>query len=197
MNDTTAHILNWDDSGVIPPVDPENPVSLARSPYRVSLIDVIKRFGDTDRRRNLLSGLLNFRAELHKAGLSQGFQWIDGSFVEDVETIRGRPPNDIDITTFFYIPKGQTQDSLMTQLPALFDRGSIKERYGLDAFLLPLNQIRTEILVRRLTYYYGLWSHTRGDMQWKGYPQVDLGDSQDTDARAELDRMSNEGGGQP
>lgn len=35
----------------------------------------------------MLDGLLRKRAALHAAGLIQGFQWLDGSFLEHVENI--------------------------------------------------------------------------------------------------------------
>lgn len=45
-------------------------------------------------------GLLDLRAELTLAGKSDGFQWVDGSFTEDVEVQQGRTPNDVDVVTF-------------------------------------------------------------------------------------------------
>lgn len=200
MNDNTPNsIPDWDAEGIIPPRDHECPASQERSPYRASLINLVRRFGNTDNRRTLLSGLLDFRAELHKAGLTRGFQWIDGSFVEDVENRKEcpHPPKDIDVVTFFYIPDGQTQASLYGEFPVLFDSFAAKERYGVDAYPVPLNQTVPENLVENVTYWYSLWSQSRSEVEWKGYVQVDLDASQDAGARAELGRMINEEGGQP
>ena len=107
------------------------------------------------------------------------------------------PPKDIDVVTFFYIPDGQTQKSLDREFPVLFDSFATEEQYGVHVYYVPLNQIDRETLIDHSTYWYSVWSHTRGDMQWKGYVQVDLDNSQDTDARAELDRMTTERGVQP
>ncbi|ARS34296.1 hypothetical protein CA264_01920 [Pontibacter actiniarum] len=30
-----------------------------------------------------------------------GYQWLDGSFLEDIETLEKRPPKDIDVVTFY------------------------------------------------------------------------------------------------
>lgn len=190
MNEIT--IPDWNDEGAIPPIDPANPVSVERSPYIVSLFDLLACFGNTEPRRVLLKGLLDFRAELHKAGITRGFQWINGSFVEDVENLRGRPPSDIDIVTFFYIPDGHTHEDLDKVLP---DPGTVKATFGMDAFIVTLNQTDPEILVKRSAYWAGVWSHRRDDFLWKGFVQIDLDDSEDERTRAELNRLRSEEGG--
>lgn len=94
----------WNPDGIIPAHDQIDPTSHARSPYTVSLLDVMTRFGNTETRRDLLQRWLDFRAALHRLGITRGFQWIDGSFVENIEQTRNRSPNDIDLVTL-YLPK--------------------------------------------------------------------------------------------
>jgi hypothetical protein len=62
--------------------------------------EVVLRYGVTAERAAILTGLLDYRAALRNVGIMDGFQWLDGSFVEDVEAIRSRPPSDIDVVTF-------------------------------------------------------------------------------------------------
>ena len=188
-------IPDWGDDGVIPPIDPADPVSDERSPYIVSLFDLLARFGNTKPRRNILKGLLDFRAELHRAGLTQGFQWIDGSFVEDIENLENRPPGDIDVVTFFYIPDGHTQESLGAAAPHIFDTDAMNDMFGVDAYIYPLNQTALETIVKRSAYWYGIWSHRRGDLLWKGFVQIDLDDGEDERARAALDKIRGKEGG--
>ncbi len=183
----------WDATGIIPPNDPDAPVGTARSPYVVSLLALTAKLGNTEPRRSLLQGLLNFRSALHIAGLTQGFQWIDGSFVENIEETADRPPNDIDVVTFFHVPDGHTQESLLQGFPGLFITGQAKARYGIDAYFVPLNQTPVESIIERTAYWHGLWSHTR-DGLWKGYLQVDLDDADDAAARAGLEQTTDEGG---
>ena len=168
----------WDATGIIPPNHPDDPAGGTRSPYAVSLLELTVRLGDTERRRSLLDGLLRFRAALHTAGLTMGFQWIDGSFVENIEETEDRPPNDIDVVTFFHIPDGHTQESLLQDFPRLFTPGQAKTDYGIDAYFVPLNQMPVENIIGRTAYWHSLWSHTR-DGLWKGYLQVDLDDAED------------------
>ena len=70
------------------------------SPYVVTISDVIRRYATSAERIEILVGLLKFRADLRTAGFIDGFQWFDGSFVENIEETRGRAPADIDVVTF-------------------------------------------------------------------------------------------------
>ena len=193
-NAYAERVPDWDEDGVIPPVDPNDPASFNRSPYRASLVDVITRFGSSPVRRELLSGLLDFRAALHRAGLTRGFQWIDGSFVEDVESSRGRAPRDIDAVTFFYIPEGHTRESLARDFPDIFAATAAKAAFSVDSYFVGLNQTDAERIVGRTAYWYSLWGHTRGNL-WKGFVEVDLDPGEDEAVRAALDAMRREDGG--
>ena len=162
-------------------------------PYAVDIPGLVKRFGDTTERRKLLTGLLKFRAELHQIGVVRGFQWIDGSFVEYIEQNQGRAPNDIDVVTFFYIPEGHTQISLLQSYRNIFD-GTPKRKSSIDAYFVPLDQVKMEEAISESIYWDGLWSHTRDGLR-KGYVQVDLANTDDENAKAELQRIAVEGGG--
>ena len=195
MTSGTDMIPDWDYDGVLPANDTDDPTSAVRSPYTVPLFDLIARFGNTQARRNLLRGLLSFRVELHRAGLTRGFQWIDGSFAENVEGRRGRPPNDIDLVTFFYIPDGYTWDALADNFSSLFDQTSLKNGYDVDAYYVQLNQTTSEEIIDESLYWYSLWSHTRGG-KWKGYLQIALASDEDEQVRLQLDQMDKDEGGQ-
>ena len=189
-------IPDWDDSGLLPPYLDNLDSTRVLSPYRASLHDTIVRFGGEGvRRRELLSGLLDFRAALHGAGLTRGFQWIDGSFVEDVESLRERAPKDIDVVTFYHIPEGyNTEKSLDDAYPDFFNSRAMKRSFGIDAYLVAINLNDLATTMRSVVYWRDFWSHTRAGTR-KGFVQVDLDPGEDESARAELDRMSRENGG--
>jgi hypothetical protein len=189
---TTISIPIWNAQGVLPPNDPINPTSAERSPYIVSLTDFVLHFGTTPERRRILIGLLEFRAILHTAGLCKGFQWVDGSFLEDIETIENRAPADMDVVTFFHLPKGQTQMSFVSAHPDLFDHADTKNQFHVDAYFVPLDDNPPAYLVERTAYWYSLWSHQRNG-QWKGYLQIDLSRTDDTTAKTELLKTIEEG----
>ena len=191
MSTRTVAIPAWTAQGVLPAIDVESPTSSSLSPYRVSLLDFVVRFGNTAARRTLLRGLLEFRAALHALDLVDGFQWLDGSFLEDIETVERRQPRDIDVVTFFRLPEGRSQTSLEEAAAELFDPQGVGGRYGVHGFFVQLNGVDPELVVEQCTYWNSLWSHRRNG-QWKGYLQVDLAPAGDQEAMANLDLMSNE-----
>ncbi len=135
--------------------------------------------------------MLEFRADLHALDLVDGFQWIDGSFLEDIETVERREPRDIDLVTFFRLPEGRSQTSLEEASAELFDPQAVGRRYEMDAYFVQLSEAEPELLVEQCTYWNSLWSHRRNG-QWKGYLEVDLAPAGDPEAMANLDLMSNE-----
>ena len=182
-------IPDWNSQAVIPPVRdvpvseqhlPEN-----RSPYRTTLIEVVERFATTPQRVQLLHGLLTYRQALYVLGIRRGYQWLDGSFVERVET-RIRPgkeprPYDIDVVTFFYPPAGDP-----TEYGELFDPDLTRPRYFVDAYAVTLGVMLDDHLVNTIGYWYGMWSLREHDKQPKGFIQIDLDPEHDHEAREAL-----------
>lgn len=172
----------FDHRGLIPPFhDPQRPTGSPRSPYQTSMSDVVLRFANTPERRAILDGLLGYRQALTDAGLTAGFQWLDGSFTEDVEVSQNRAPNDIDVVTFAEIPD---QQALLANHPELFNPGS-KQRFRVDGYLVALND-PAESLVQQTAYWYSVWSHQRDTFDWKGFIQIALDDADDVLARENL-----------
>lgn len=192
----------WNKQGIVPPIpaDPQLATGRPRSPYGVSLVEVVQRFSTSPQRIEILRGFLGYRAALHLAGLTQGFQWLDGSFLEDKERMRGEDPGDIDVATFFHLATGANQTLLVTNDPLTFgpDGQVRKAHYHVDAFLIALeiSPTRTpERLVASSHYWYGVFSHSRRDFLWKGFLQVDLSSGDDAGANALLTTLS--GGATP
>lgn len=191
-------IPDWNISGLIPPIRPNQlGHSPDRSPYRISLMDVINKFSHTLERQKILKGFLDYRQQLHGIGLTEGFQWLDGSFMENVEILRGRPPKDIDVVTFYVMPNGMTQTDLATNHMDIFDQPSVKTQYLVDAYSIELSgQVNNQVdswYVQQITYWYSMWSHTRQE-QWKGFLEIDLSPLEDANALALLENIINEGG---
>lgn len=89
---------------VLPPFLGPRPGSVAtQSPYDATTEELVHRFGTSAARNALLRGLLDLRAALRRIGITTGFQWIDGSFVEDKERRVGSAPGDIDIVTVLIV----------------------------------------------------------------------------------------------
>lgn len=182
-----SRIPDWTVRGIIPPIEEENPTSKTRSPYVVTLVDVILKYGTTSKKRNeILAGFLNFRNELHKIGITKGFQWLDGSFFEDTENLEQRSPNDMDVVTFFYMPDNISQDEFIKRNSSLlFDIDENKKIFHVDGYIVELSTASPEVIVNRASYWYSMWSHRR-DQTWKGFLQIDLSPNDDETARANL-----------
>jgi hypothetical protein len=186
---TPVTIPAWTAAGVIPPVSSVGPSSAERSPYLVSLSEFVLRFGLSPRRKQILNGFLQYRNRFHSAGVTEGFQWLDGSFLENIELTESRDPNDLDVVTFYSLPTGVTQQQMLSLAPDLFPssaigRASLKTSYFVDAYEVSL-RLRTSSLIQQSTYWYSMWSHRR-DQSWKGYLQIDLDPGEDALAASHL-----------
>jgi hypothetical protein len=126
--------------------------------------------GQTPARRGLVANWLHHRAQLRAIGFDRGFQWLDGSFVED------KTPRDLDVVTFLYRPPGivtPTQLALLMRANLnLFGPAQVKAAFGLDFFAVDLSS-SPELLVSLTRYWIGLFSHRR-DGLWKGMLEIRL-----------------------
>ena len=185
-------IPDWNSLGLLPPVDPASPpTGKARSPYPVSLKDVVMKFATSPEREGVLEGLLRYRAALHALGLVSGFQWLDGSFTEDMETLEQRAPNDIDVVSFVHTPAGLRPDPAALQV---LDHDAAKASFKVDAYFVELNRLPPDQLTTLSAYWYSLWAHRRNHV-WKGFLQIDLAPSEDADALAWLNQNRSTGVG--
>ncbi len=165
---------------ILPPHrgDPRSPVDL--SPYSCTIAELCARFATTVKRKQILEGFLNLRAELFSLGI-RGFQWLDGSFVEDIETQEGRDPQDMDVVTFADTPADPASlTAAFVTKPEVWDPIQSKSVYFVDHYFVSLGSDSVRV-VKQTQYWYGLFSHRR-DGLWKGMLAVDLRVKADDDA---------------
>jgi hypothetical protein len=183
-------IPDFNHSHVLPPFLGQSHSSASASPYEVAATELVARFATSPERIALLSGLFAYRAGLNALGFIDGFQWLDGSFVENVELFRSQAPHDIDVVTFVHPPTGKTANeisAMMQQNPQLFNRQQCRDQFGCDTFLVRLN-VPAQRLVRETTFWHGFFSHRRGDQVWKGLLQLPLS-SDDVGTKMQLDNL--------
>jgi hypothetical protein len=177
-------IPNYEESGVLPPFIGESPTHPAnQAPYKVNLNEFIEHYATSKERIAILNGYLNYRAKLKSVGITNGFQWVDGSFVENVEKIRGRAPNDIDLVSFAHFPdtiKREDLPAFLNENPDLFYPLNAKSSYKCDAYFVDL-ALPSEAIVAHTKYWFGLFSHQRTSSLWKGMLEISLKDDE-TDA---------------
>lgn len=178
----------------LPPFLGPRPGSLAfQSPYEATADEVVHRFGTSVARNEYLRGWLTLRRNLREFGIVSGFQWLDGSFVEDKERRLGVGPGDIDLVTCFNRPPGLQDDGAFRIAvgpleTTLFDPGYCKATYHCEAFYIDLG--RTGKTIANLSaFWFSLFSHQRETFRWKGIVRVALGPANvDDAANAELIR---------
>lgn len=169
-------IPDWNINAVLPPVRPgalgHDP---DRSPYVANMAEVVERFATTAARITILRGLLRYRAEFGLRNVQNGFQWLNGSFMEQKETLENAAPNDVDVVTFFRLPGGIDEQTFLQNNLDIFDPEAAKAEFRVDAYPYVLGGVLTAWDVRQISYWYSMWSHRRTGV-WKGFLQVDLSD---------------------
>ncbi|CAK0740407.1 conserved hypothetical protein [Gammaproteobacteria bacterium] len=165
-------IPDFDHNLVLPPHlgEPTKPEHL--SPYPCTTVDLCRRFGNTPDRRLLLRKFLDFRKRLNDEGLINGFQWLDGSFLEDIETRENRSPKDIDVVTIYWGYHLDFQSNLIIKFPEFANPTLSKSTYSLDHY--PFDAGYSQILtLEQARYWILLFSHNRLGV-WKGMLKIDL-----------------------
>lgn len=181
-------------AGVLPPFLPEiGPTKQnAMSPYKASLMELAQKYASNTARIEILHGLLKYRDELRKVGIISGFQWIDGSFVEDAEKIKGKPPGDIDVVTFADRPAGilaPQWQQLVNARGDLFQPALSKTMYKCDAYFIDTT-LPPLYLISSARFWFGLFSHQRETFVWKGLIEVSMIDD-DSAVKKFLDKGGN------
>jgi hypothetical protein len=192
-------IPSFNASMVLPPFVGDSPgLPAMMSPYKNTIASFVKRFATSAERTVLLKGLLSYREALRGAGIIDGFQWIDGSFVEDVERLRKRAPADIDLVTFASRPAAVDGPDVMEWLAShgpLFDQEFTKKNFYCDAYFVDLRKDGI-LIVDETRYWFGLFSHQRETSLWKGMIELPM-NSDDAQALDFLDNLQFDAVGGP
>lgn len=178
-------IPQFDHNLVLPPHigEPVDPGQL--SPYPCSTLDLCRRFGTSPERKAILSGYLDFRERLRAEGLKNGFQWLDGSFLEDIETKEKRPPKDIDVVTVFWGYDLPFQQRLVASFPEVASPALSKARFAVDHYPFDAG-FNPAVTLESTRYWILLFSHSRMGV-WKGMLKIELDTpAEDAAARQEL-----------
>lgn len=165
--------LRFNEHGVLPPRAGDE-VDADRSPYPMTIDAFCRQFGSTGERRLILDGLLRLRADLTAEGFG-GFQWINGSFTEDVETLRNRPPGDIDVVTFVPLGTREQQVTILQTRPMFFAHLGSKIAYAVDHYMEPTDKSPLSMeRAHKIAYWYSMWAHQRDTDRWKGFVAIRL-----------------------
>lgn len=181
-------------SGLLPPYIGADPTDHKLiSPYPATIGVFARQFAVSPKRGQILRGFLAFRQALAAIGITDGLQWLDGSFCEQIEMREGRDPHDLDVVTFYKRPADVHDDAAFNEFFSaninLFTPQHTKEQFGCDAYFVDLDLEPLDV-VFQTRYWHGLFSHRRATGEWKGMIEVPLSVSQgDEDAAAILSEL--------
>jgi hypothetical protein len=157
------------------------------------MVELVASLGTTPWRCNLLFGLLNYRKLLTKLGYADGVQFIDGSFVENVELREARDPGDIDVFSFLVRPLQFRNDLALWATNGfadwtkeIADRNRNKVRFLLDTYAIAIDQSTPLSLIDDTIYWYSLFAHKKITHDWKGFVRIPLNPADDVTAKAAL-----------
>ena len=178
-------IPDFDHNLVLPPHTGDPRSASEVSPYPCTTVDLCRKFSTSPERKAILVRFLDFRDRLRSEGLTQGFQWLDGSFLEDIEAQESRAPRDLDVVTFFWGYDFAFQKALGLAFPEFSNSKLSKAAFSLDHYPVDAG-FSPAFTIESTRYWSQLFSHNRRGV-WKGMLKIDLNtEADDVAARSEL-----------
>ena len=173
LNHREYMIPPFNHNNVLPPFQGNNPANIYKqSPYQCSIMEFCKHFAMSDKRKIILKGFVQFRLKCCHIGITKGFQWIDGSFIEDIMASDNREPNDIDVVSFIF--GLQAIPNLIIEIKKNFrefvEPQLSKTNYHVDHYLVEadFNPITT---IQAVKYWNQLFGHNLKGI-WKGMVEI-------------------------
>ena len=129
------------------------------SPYPATTLELCTSFGTTPERRVILKGFLKMRAALRQLEIVNGFQWVDGHFLED-DRHKKKAPDHIQVVTFCR-PSPHLEDPQYADLAGTIrNRKKTREQYRVDHMPVLLT-LPPEKMIDYTRFWCNLLSHQR------------------------------------
>jgi hypothetical protein len=165
-------IPNFDHNNVLPPHLGNPTIRTDISPYPCSILELCHRFSTSNQRIQILTNFVAFRQRMNAMNIVKGFQWLDGSFLEDIEAAENRPPQDLDVVTFYggFTIAEQTNFKVTFPeftIPSLAKNNYLLDHYAVDYCYSP------DVTVEQTRYWLQLFTHNRLGV-WKGILRLPL-----------------------
>jgi hypothetical protein len=184
---------HFDARGLLPPISGGDDTNSDRSPYFCTMTELCSAMGSSDHRKLLLRNLIDYRAVIASDDFIDGVQFINGSFVENIELTEGRDPNDIDVFSILMPPQKYVNAPALWQSNGIAfwqneiaDNPKNRVRFSLDVYGLIVNVANLGLFLRQSLYWYSLFSHKKSSREWKGFVAVPLNVIDDQTALAVL-----------
>jgi hypothetical protein len=170
-------IPEFDHNNVLPP-HIGNPIHKEHlSPYPCTILELCHKFSTSPQRIEILKGFVSFRQKMVQQNIIYGFQWVDGSFLENIELAENRPPNDIDVVTFFGGKNPDELANLMRNFPEFGNSVLAKRNFKVDHYPVDYSY-SPDVTVEMTRYWIQLFTHNRNNV-WKGILKLGINTSID------------------
>ena len=175
-------ILPFNHNHVIPPyLGTDSSLPGNQSPFKTDIMELCQHFATSKARVDILKGYVEFRMQCVVCGIT-GFQWIDGSFVENVEMRESRDPHDIDVISFIFNVTPVTIDNIKNKFTEFVDPRQSKYRYSVDHYVVQADS-DPMTTINGVKYWNQLFGHNRNGV-WKGMLQLPLSNDDSLDTQA-------------
>lgn len=172
-------------NGLLPPHHSSQNGGPARpdelSPFLATTLELCQRFGGTLERRAILRGYLQMRQRLTDLQVVEGFQWVDGHFLEEYEKRTRKPPESIRVVTFCRTPKAIADPNYSSLFQPLMSRRVTQATFHVSHQLISLGWPAHSI-IEATRMQAAMMSHSDEGV-WKGYIRIPL-NTPDDDAAA-------------
>lgn len=153
-------IPSFDHNNVLPP-HLGNPTDKAHlSPYPCAILELCHKFSTSPNRIRILKNFIVFRQRMTALNIVYGFQWLDGSFLENIEISQGRAPKDLDVVTFFGRLSFSDQANIRATFPEFANPILAKSNFSLDHYPVDYTY-NPDVTVEQTRYWLQLFTHNR------------------------------------
>ena len=162
----------FDHNYVIPPHLGNPTIRSDISPFECTTLELCQRFSTSPERIQILENFIKFRERISDSGIHIGFQWLDGSFLENIEISEGRSPRDLDVVTFFGGLSIAEQTHINGIFPEFFSPRLAKTNFLVDHYAVDYCY-DPNVTVEQTRYWIQLFTHKRNGV-WKGMLKIPL-----------------------
>lgn len=182
-------IPDFDHNNVLPPHLGSPAQLFDSSPYKCTILELCQQFATSKERIEILKGFIAFRKTMNEIGILHGFQWLDGSFLENIEISESRAPNDLDLVTFYSGSSMTNEIDIRNTFPEFGNPELSKTNFKLDHY--PFDYTHDpNFTVEYTRYWLQLFTHKRNGI-WKGILQIPINTpNDDEDAMVYLNNLA-------
>jgi len=182
-------IPNFNHNNVLPPHLGNPTLKGHLSPYECTALEFCQHFATSKKRIEILKGFVTFRQQMTRVGIINGFQWLDGSFLENIEVSSSRDPKDLDLVTFYSGTDSPKYTDIKQLFPEFSSPSLSKENYKLDHYVVDFTYSPL-VTIEMTRYWVQLFTHNR-DGVWKGILHIPLNtNNTDQDALEYLNELA-------